>query len=37
MSRICIPLTIANEFDREGALSELLYAEDLVVMKETIE
>ena len=28
---------VVTEFDREGALSELLYADDLVLMSETIE
>ena len=28
---------VATEFAREGALSELLYADDLVLMSETIE
>ena len=28
---------VVTEFTREGALSELLYADDLVLMSETIE
>ena len=32
-----VVVDVVTEFAREGALSELLYAEDLVLMSETIE
>ena len=32
-----VVVDVVTEFAREGALSELLYADDLVLMSETIE
>ena len=32
-----VVVDVVTEFTREGALSELLYADDLVLMSETIE
>ena len=38
MQSLCfaVVVDVVTEFAREGALSELLYADDLVLMRETI-
>ena len=34
---LAVVVNVVTEFAREGALSELLYADDLIMMSETIE